>query len=170
MTGARFPVRPSPPNVGRAANGCDEPCNEEPTKPVPVAKVDLEYTVAAKTEGVEGKIKLKLIVAADGSVSDVEVLQSVEAAGPGPQVDDPVGPKELPGDRDGDGAGREDLRPEGFQGSRKALAVLRRLPEADVRIQRDEAGAVGRRRQAAGGYRARQLRICGICRGGSMTG
>jgi protein TonB len=70
------------PNIGENGGGgsFDDPCNEEPTKPVPVAKVDLEYTVAAKTEGIEGKIKLKLIVAADGSVSDVEVLQSVEAA------------------------------------------------------------------------------------------
>jgi protein TonB len=70
------------PNIGETGGGgsFDGPCNEEPTKPVPVAKVDLEYTVAAKTEGIEGKIKLKLIVAADGSVSDVEVLQSVEAA------------------------------------------------------------------------------------------
>lgn len=70
------------PNLGESGGGgsFDEPCNEEPTKPVPVAKVDLEYTVAAKTEGIEGKIKLKLIVDADGSVSDVEVLQSVEAA------------------------------------------------------------------------------------------
>jgi protein TonB len=70
------------PNIGETGGGgsLDEPCNDEPTKPVPVAKVDLEYTVAAKTEGIEGKIKLKLIVAADGSVSDVEVLQSVEPA------------------------------------------------------------------------------------------
>jgi protein TonB len=70
------------PNVGENGGGgsLDDPCTEEPSKPVPVARVDLEYTVAAKTEGIEGKIKLKLIVAADGSVSDVEVLQSVETA------------------------------------------------------------------------------------------
>ncbi len=70
------------PNAGEApgGGGGEEPCNEEPTKPVAVYRVDLEYTVAAKTEGVEGKIKLKLTIAADGSVSDVEVLQSVEPA------------------------------------------------------------------------------------------
>jgi protein TonB len=56
------------------------PCSEEPTKPVPVSRTDLEYTVAAKTEGIEGKLKLKLTVGADGSVTDVEVLASVEPA------------------------------------------------------------------------------------------
>ena len=47
---------------------------------VAVYKVDLEYTAAARTEGIEGRIKLKLTIAADGSVSDVEVLASVEPA------------------------------------------------------------------------------------------
>jgi periplasmic protein TonB len=66
--------------AGEAGGGGDAPCAEEPSKPVPVFKADLEYTVAAKTEGIEGKLKLKLTVAADGSVSDVEVLASVEPA------------------------------------------------------------------------------------------
>ena len=66
---------------GDSAGGAGEaPCEEEPSKPVPVFKADLEYTVAAKTEGIEGKLKLRLTVAADGSVSDVEVLASVEPA------------------------------------------------------------------------------------------
>jgi protein TonB len=60
--------------------GGDAPCAEEPSKPVPVFKAELEYTVAARTEGIEGKIKLKLTVAADGSVSDVEVLSGIEPA------------------------------------------------------------------------------------------
>ena len=63
-----------------AGGGGEAPCTEEPSKPVPVSKTDLEYTVAAKTEGIEGKLKLRLTVAADGSVSDVEVLASVEPA------------------------------------------------------------------------------------------
>jgi protein TonB len=58
----------------------DLPCTEEPSKPVPVSRTDLEYTVAAKTEGIEGKLKLKLTIGADGSVTDVEVLASVEPA------------------------------------------------------------------------------------------
>jgi protein TonB len=66
---------------GDPAGGAGEaPCEEEPSKPVPVSKAELEYTVAAKTEGIEGKLKLRLTVAADGSVSDVEVLASVEPA------------------------------------------------------------------------------------------
>ena len=70
------------PNLGETGGGgaADESCAEEPSKPVPVFKADLEYTVAAKTEGIEGKLKLKITVAADGSVSDVEVLASVEPA------------------------------------------------------------------------------------------
>jgi protein TonB len=70
------------PNLGESGGGgsFDEPCNEEPTKPVAVYRVDLEYTAAARTEGIEGKIKLKVTIAADGSVSDVEVLSSVEPA------------------------------------------------------------------------------------------
>jgi len=58
----------------------DEPCTEEPTKPVPQAMPEIEYTAAARTEGIEGKLKLRLTVAADGSVSDVQVLSGVEPA------------------------------------------------------------------------------------------
>jgi protein TonB len=70
------------PNLGETGGGgaSDGPCTEEPSKPVVVFKADLEYTVAAKTDGIEGKIKLKLTVAADGSVSEVDVLESVEPA------------------------------------------------------------------------------------------
>ena len=47
---------------------------------MPVSKTDFEYTVAAKTEGIEGKIKVRFTVAADGSVPDVEVLKGLEPA------------------------------------------------------------------------------------------
>jgi protein TonB len=68
-------------NAGSAAGeGGEAPCTEEASKPKPVSMTDLEYTVAAKTEGIEGKLRLRLTVAADGSVSDVEVLASVEPA------------------------------------------------------------------------------------------
>jgi protein TonB len=67
--------------AGDSGSGAgDAPCEEEPTKPVPVSKTDFEYTVAAKTEGIEGKIKVRFTVAADGSVSDVDVLKGLEAA------------------------------------------------------------------------------------------
>jgi protein TonB len=56
----------------------EAPCAEEPSKPEPVFKQEIEYTAAARSEGIEGKIKLKLTVAADGSVAAVEVLTSLE--------------------------------------------------------------------------------------------
>jgi protein TonB len=58
----------------------EEACDEEPTKPEPVYKTEIEYTAAARAEGIEGRLVLKLIIAADGSVSDVEVVSSVEPA------------------------------------------------------------------------------------------
>src|SRR6185369_11118481 len=67
------------PAAGSGATG-EAPCTEEPTKPAPVSKTEIEYTAAARAEGIEGKLKLRFIVAADGSVSDVEVLASVEPA------------------------------------------------------------------------------------------
>ena len=60
-----------------AGPGADAPCEEEPTKPEPVFKAEIEYTAAARAEGVEGKLKLKLTVGADGAVNQVEVLAGV---------------------------------------------------------------------------------------------
>jgi len=59
-------------------NQAEEACDEEPSKPVVEYKTDIEYTASAKAEGIEGKLKLKLTIGADGSVVDVEVLASVE--------------------------------------------------------------------------------------------
>src|SRR4051812_896424 len=59
-------------------NQVEEACDEEPSKPAVVYKTDIEYTAAAKAEGIEGKLKLKLTIGADGSVVDVEVVASVE--------------------------------------------------------------------------------------------
>jgi protein TonB len=56
----------------------DQACDEEPSKPEPVFKPEIEYTAAARAEGVEGRLVLKLIIAADGSVSDVEVVSGVQ--------------------------------------------------------------------------------------------
>jgi periplasmic protein TonB len=55
----------------------DESCHEEPSKPEPVFKTEIEYTHAARAEGIEGKLTLRLTVGADGSVVNVEVLSSV---------------------------------------------------------------------------------------------
>jgi len=56
----------------------EENCDEEPSKPVPVYKTECEYTAAARSEGVEGRLVLKLTIGADGSVEDVEVVSSVD--------------------------------------------------------------------------------------------
>jgi protein TonB len=58
----------------------DAACDEEPTRPEPIVKVEIEYTAAARAEGVEGKLVLKLTIAADGSVADVDVVSSVNEA------------------------------------------------------------------------------------------
>jgi protein TonB len=58
------------------------PCGEEPSKPEPVFKTEIEYTAQARAEGIEGKLKLKLVVGRDGSVIQVDVL-----AGVSPELD-----------------------------------------------------------------------------------
>jgi protein TonB len=55
----------------------EERCTDEPSKPEPVFKTEIEYTATARSEGIEGKLKLKIVVGADGSVMAVEVLASV---------------------------------------------------------------------------------------------
>lgn len=55
----------------------EERCTEEPSKPEPVFKTEIEYTAAARAEGIEGKLKLRVVVGADGAVVSVEVLSSV---------------------------------------------------------------------------------------------
>jgi protein TonB len=55
----------------------EEHCAEEPSKPEPVYKTEIEYTAAARAEGIEGKLKLRVVVGADGAVVSVEVLASV---------------------------------------------------------------------------------------------
>jgi protein TonB len=55
----------------------DERCGDEPSKPEPLFKTEIEYTAAARAEGIEGKLKLRVVVGADGSVASVEILSSV---------------------------------------------------------------------------------------------
>jgi len=55
----------------------DESCHEEASKPEPVFKTEIEYTAAARSEGIEGKLKLRITVGADGQVTAVDVLSSV---------------------------------------------------------------------------------------------
>jgi protein TonB len=76
-------VGPPPSRRPRIGEGAEEgPCHEEPSKPEPVFKTEIEYTARAKADGIEGKLKLKLVVGRDGSVVSVEVL-----AGVSPELD-----------------------------------------------------------------------------------
>ena len=63
--------------IGPGGPSSEERCTEEPSKPEPVFKTEIEYTAAARAEGIEGKLKLKVVVGADGAVLSVEVLSSV---------------------------------------------------------------------------------------------
>jgi protein TonB len=62
---------------GPVPTGGEERCTDEPSKPEPVFKTEIEYTAAARAEGIEGKLKLRVVVGADGSVVSVDVLSSV---------------------------------------------------------------------------------------------
>jgi protein TonB len=62
--------------------GADAPCTEEPTKPVPDVQVPIDYTVypQAQADGIEGKFRARLVIDADGQVSDVIVVAGVDPA------------------------------------------------------------------------------------------
>jgi protein TonB len=63
--------------LGPGGPVAEAPCTEEPSKPQPVYKTEIEYTAAARADGIEGKLKLRVVVGIDGSVVSVEVLASV---------------------------------------------------------------------------------------------
>jgi len=64
----------------REAAAGDEPCNEEPTKPEPVFKTEINYSVypQAQQDGIEGKLKLRFTVSETGEVAQVDVLQGID--------------------------------------------------------------------------------------------
>jgi protein TonB len=56
-------------------------CTEAPSKPAPLTRPsDIEYTQDARANGVEGRLVLKIIIGADGSVTDVQVQSSVDGS------------------------------------------------------------------------------------------
>lgn len=59
------------------AEAAEAPCIEEPTKPEPIFKQEIEYLAQARADGIEGKLKLRLTVGVDGSVVKVDVLESL---------------------------------------------------------------------------------------------
>jgi len=63
-----------------AAGQGEADCVEEPSKPVPIFKPDIEYTNEARAAGTEGRLVLKLYIGADGSVTNVVIVAAVEAA------------------------------------------------------------------------------------------
>jgi len=68
------PARLTPPQKKPEADPCDAP----DTKPRPLGSVQVEYPDKARADGVEGRIQVRLHVADDGSVTDVEVVESIE--------------------------------------------------------------------------------------------
>jgi protein TonB len=52
----------------------DSPCTEEPLKPKPLGFAQPQYTDDARSAEVEGRVKLKLTVDAQGNVANVQVL------------------------------------------------------------------------------------------------
>jgi protein TonB len=59
----------------------EDNCTEAPSKPSPQTRPsEIEYTQEARSNGVEGRLILRITVGADGSVTDVQVQGSVDAA------------------------------------------------------------------------------------------
>jgi protein TonB len=58
----------------------EAPCEEEPTKPEAIVKTPLDYTLypQAQADGIEGKFKARVTVAASGEVSNVEILAGID--------------------------------------------------------------------------------------------
>jgi periplasmic protein TonB len=83
---------PTPPSVpesrltpvrGPATNSIKsvlEDCKELPTKPEPIFKEEIAYPAQARADGIEGRLVLRLTIGADGSVTQVDVVSSVESA------------------------------------------------------------------------------------------
>ncbi|MCU1277589.1 MAG: uncharacterized protein JWM53_1135 [bacterium] len=59
----------------------EDNCTEAPSKPSPLTRPsDIEYTQEARSNGVEGRLILRITVGADGAVTDVQVQGSVDAS------------------------------------------------------------------------------------------
>jgi TonB family protein len=57
----------------------EDTCTEAPSKPVPQSRPsEIEYTTAARENGIEGRLVLTIIVGPDGSVLDVKIDKSVD--------------------------------------------------------------------------------------------
>ncbi|HMF42111.1 MAG TPA: energy transducer TonB [Polyangia bacterium] len=65
--------------LGAGAAG-EAPCNEEPTKPVPIVTTEISYSIypQAQQDGIEGPFKARLIISASGEVAEVQILTSID--------------------------------------------------------------------------------------------
>jgi protein TonB len=63
-----------------ASGGADAPCTEDATKPEPIVKTEINYSVypQAQQDGIEGKLKLRFTVSETGEVTQVDVLQGID--------------------------------------------------------------------------------------------
>lgn len=70
---------PAPRRAPAAAGGGDDGCPEPPSKPAILERpTAIEYPTQARESGVEGRLVLKLTIARDGTVAEVETVQSVD--------------------------------------------------------------------------------------------
>lgn len=74
----RPPVKPDHPDSSSTSDA--GACTEPPGKPEPSLKTDIEYTEEARAAGIEGRLVLRVTVDAQGLVSDVAVVGSVDPA------------------------------------------------------------------------------------------
>jgi protein TonB len=60
--------------------GTEAPCEEEPTKPVPIVQTPIDYTLypQAQADGIEGKFKARITVGINGEVTDIEILVHID--------------------------------------------------------------------------------------------
>jgi protein TonB len=70
---------PQAPNKEKEKPAAEE-CSDEPTRPEPLSRTEIEYTAAARASGVEGRLVIRVTVDADGTVVKAEVISSVDPA------------------------------------------------------------------------------------------
>jgi TonB family protein len=60
--------------------GEDQPCTEDPTKPVPIVQTEINYTVypQAQADGIEGKFVGRMNIDANGEVVSVDIVTSID--------------------------------------------------------------------------------------------
>ncbi len=79
-TGGAAPAKPTHIEQKDAPHTDAAECTEPPGKPEPAQKTDIAYTEEARAAGIEGRLVLKVTVDAEGNVTDVKVVNGVDAA------------------------------------------------------------------------------------------